>query len=122
MPFRPIIALATIAALAAGGLKAQPASLTGYCLDLRDEGCTHRYLPFFGRSIGFCEESCSLDNPVPVRNLEGTLYDLSCVADYEDPPSGRVMILRQTDVDASTRLLWIDDETVMEIVPCAPVD
>lgn len=97
---------------------AQPVSMSGLCLDMRQEGCTARYLPFSGLQIDFCEESCQLTNPVNVRDLDGTLFDLSCVADYPSPPSGRVLILEQTSFTGERALSWIDAVETLAIVPC----
>lgn len=71
--------------------------LTGFCLDLGEGGCTGRYLPFEGLTIGFCEESCTLNNPVPVNGLDAMLYDMTCGSDNPGTSDGRVMILRQVD-------------------------
>ena len=42
--------------------------LSGMCLDNLEAGCQGRYLPFRGLTIDFCEETCSLINPI---NIEG---------------------------------------------------
>ena len=104
-----------VLALPAG---AQPVSMSGLCLDMREEGCTERYLPFSGLQIGFCEEMCVLTNPVNVRGLEGALFDLACTGDSGDIPDRRVMIIRQTDFSSRTVLSWIDAFETLRIVPC----
>lgn len=109
-----LMALVGVTSLAS----AQPAGMSGLCLDLREGGCTARFLPFSGLRIDFCEESCELSNPVNVRDLNGTLFDLSCVADYPNPPSGRVLILEQTRFTGKKTLSWIDGVETFEIVPC----
>ncbi len=97
---------------------AQPVSMNGLCLDMREEGCTERYLPFSGLQIGFCEEMCVLTNPINVRGLEGALFDLACTGDSGDIPDRRVMIIRQTDFSSRTVLSWIDAFETLRIVPC----
>ena len=101
-----------------GALQAQPRDLTGMCLDNLDDGCMPRYLPFQGLSVDFCEETCQLENPVDLRDLDGRLYDMTCLADYPDPPGGRVLILSQTDHQGRSRLWFIDRHETREIVPC----
>lgn len=96
---------------------AQNISLNGLCLDNRKAGCMGRYLPFRGDTIDFCEESCRLTNPVPVRGLAGTLYDLKCAADFDTPMEGRVMILRQPDANR-IRMTFIDETDIRNIVFC----
>ena len=50
-------------------------NLTGMCLDNRKVGCQSRYLPFKVLTIDFCEETCTLTNPVDIREINETLYD-----------------------------------------------
>lgn len=103
--------------LSVSALHAQ--DLTGYCLDLGEGGCTGQYLPFDGMSIGFCEETCTLNNPVPVTGLDAMLYDMECVSDNPENASGRVMILRQiTPLSRSPRTLMIDASQIRPIVVC----
>lgn len=98
--------------------QAQPRTLTGLCLDTREPGCMPRYLPFQGLTIDFCEETCTLTNPVNVRDLDATLYDMTCLADYDSPMPGRVMILSQTSWDGRRQMSFIDRSETMQIVPC----
>jgi hypothetical protein len=76
-----------------------------------------RYLPFVGSSIGFCEESCELTNPVDVRGLDATLYDFVCRADYGDF-TRRVMLLTQRDFEDRVTTSFIDENGTRRIVPC----
>ncbi|MCC6002643.1 MAG: hypothetical protein JJU19_17555 [Pararhodobacter sp.] len=116
----PRYALALTVGLLAlpGAASAQPHDLSGLCLDAGQAGCMPRYLPFDGLSIDFCEETCTLGNPVTVRGLAARLYDMTCLADYPDPPGGRVLILRQSGPDGRARLWFIDQAESREIVPC----
>ena len=77
-----------------------------------------RYLPFQGLTIDFCEETCTLTNPVNVRDLDATLYDMTCRADYDSPMPGRVMILSQTRGDGRQQMSFIDRHQTLEIVRC----
>ena len=113
----PLMAVASLA-LPLTDARAQPRSLSGYCLDMREVGCMPRFLPFEGMSINFCEESCTLNNPVNVRDLEATLYDMECSADYDSPMPGRVMLLSQTRWDGRQQLSFIDRRETLAIVPC----
>lgn len=119
-PFLHIMPLVAAAGLTLpfSGASAQPHSLSGYCLDMREGGCMPRFLPFHGLSIDFCEESCTMTNPVSVRDLDAVLYDMECIADYDTPLSGRVMVLSQTSWSGHQRLSFIDERETLEIVPC----
>ncbi len=77
-----------------------------------------RYIPFKGMTIDFCEATCTLGNPVSVRDLDATLYDLSCLSDHPNAGSRRVLILRQTDWQGRWRLSWIDKQDTLSVVPC----
>lgn len=93
--------------------------LTGFCLDLGEGGCTDRFLPFDQMSIGFCEESCTLTSPFPVRGLDAMLYDMECVSDNPGPVGGRVMILRQVNRGSSSiKSYMIDASQIRPIVIC----
>ncbi len=92
--------------------------LTGLCLDMREAGCMERHIPFSGNTIDFCEESCTLTAPVPVRGLNAALYDLQCRGDYGEIPDRRVLLLSQEDPISGPRSLWVDAQSTLEIVPC----
>lgn len=92
--------------------------LTGLCLDMREAGCMDRHVPFSGNTIDFCEESCTLAAPVPVRGLDAALYDLQCRGDYGEIPDRRVLLLSQEDPVSGPRSLWVDAQSTLEIVPC----
>jgi hypothetical protein len=113
---RTLPALLVIAAHMAAPAAAQ--NLTGLCLDLREEGCMPRHLPFDGNTIDFCEETCRLTGPVPVRGMDATLYDLQCRGDYGAIPDKRVMILRQQDYALGPQSSWVDPNSTYPIVRC----
>lgn len=101
-----------------GAALSEAGTLTGYCIDLQEAGCSDRFLPFYGMTVDSCEETCTLRNPVPIRGLEATLYDRECVADYDTPMEGRVLILSQRDWTGNLRRQIIDDATSYAIVAC----
>lgn len=74
-------------------------------------------MPWQGASIALCEESCTLTNPVTVRGMDATLYDFACVADYDTPMAGRVMLLRQDGGDGA-RLSLVTRRETIPVVPC----
>ena len=117
---RQLALLALVSGMVALGPNAAAAqSLNGMCLDMREAGCMPRFLPFEGRFIGFCEETCELTNPVNVRGMDAVLYDLSCMADYDSPLEGaRVMLLAQTGWDGRRTMSWIYERDTYDIVPC----
>ena len=100
-------------------LHASAQSLDGLCLDTVEEGCMPRFLPFYGNSVDFCEETCSLEKPVNVRGLDGVLYDLSCRADYDTPLDGlRIMLLTQMNWEGRRSMYWISANGTIKIVAC----
>ncbi len=113
-----------VLAISAAGLAlpqsapAQVRDLSGLCLDLREDGCTERFLRFRGLTIDFCEETCTLTAPTAVRGMEATLFDMRCQSDMPTDIGGRVMVLRQTDSSNASRLLFIDRRDVFAIVRC----
>lgn len=96
----------------------QVQNLSGYCLDMKEEGCMPRFIPFSGMSIDFCEESCSLGNATPVRDLDAVLYDKSCIADWGRPDLERVLIIQQTDYSGRSNISWVDKYQTLDIVRC----
>lgn len=114
----PAACLAVAMSVQSGAALSEPGTLTGYCIDLREAGCTDRFLPFYGMSVDYCEETCTLRNPVPIRGLEATLYDRECVADYDTPMEGRVLLLSQHDWAGNLRRQIIDEVETFAIVPC----
>ena len=93
-------------------------NLSGYCLDMREEGCMPRYIPFAGNTIDFCEESCQLTAPTEVRGMDATLYDLQCSGDYGEIPDMRVMLLTQESPMSGQQSYWIGPQDIFQIVPC----
>ena len=97
----------------------QAQDMTGLCLDLGEEGCTDRFLPFDKMSISFCESSCTLRNPVPVQGIDATLYNMECVSDNPQSSGGRAIILRQIDRSSSSiKTYMIDSDAITPIVIC----
>jgi hypothetical protein len=113
---------ATAAVLMAGLLSgvgdSTAENFSGLCLDNLEEGCQERFLPFDGDSIDFCEQTCQLTNPTPVRDLDATLYDFVCRGDNGADSDSRVIVLRQKDWDGKTTTSFIDGYETRTIVPC----
>ena len=101
-----------------GCLSASAENLTGYCLDTGSAGCQDRFIPFDGKSIDFCEETCGLTNPTLVRGLNATLYDFVCKSDNPSTEGGRVMILRQKDWAGKSTISLVTERETQPIVKC----
>jgi hypothetical protein len=101
-----------------GCLSASAENLTGYCLDTGSAGCQDRFIPFDGKSIDFCEETCGLTNPTTVRGLNATLYDFVCKSDNPSTEGGRVMILRQNNSTGKTTISLVTEHQTQPIVLC----
>ncbi|WGW05519.1 hypothetical protein [Tropicibacter oceani] len=94
----------------------------GLCLDNVEAGCNDRFIPFGGHSIGICEATCTLENPVNLRAMEGTLYDVTCQGDGpeygNEIGSDRVLVLKQSGYEDGPRLSLIGTNYTRAIVPC----
>ena len=92
-------------------------NFNGLCIDNVEVGCMDRYLPFDVRSVNFCEATCTLTNPINVRDLTATLFDFECLSDNGNTKS-RVMVLDQIDYDGKILTLMIDKNQTRQIVQC----
>ena len=109
-----------IASLFSYSATANAEGFNGFCLDNIEAGCNDRLLPFYkgGFTLDFCEETCTLVNPVNVRDLEAILYDFDCASDNGVIPNQRIMILKQKSYDGRVETLFIDKHETREIVRC----
>jgi len=82
-------------------------NLTGMCLDNHKAGCQSRYLPFTGLTIDFCEETCTLTNPVDIREINEILYDFECTSDYASPFLSQVLLTLRKNHSGSSDLMFV---------------
>ena len=82
-------------------------NLTGMCLDNHKAGCQSRYLPFKGLMIDFCEETCTLTNPVDIRGINEILYDFECTSDYAPPFLSQVLLTLRKNHSGSSDLMFV---------------
>ena len=82
-------------------------NLSGMCLDNLEAGCQGRHLPFRGLTIDFCEETCSLTNPVDINGINATSYDFECVADYTTPFLSRVLLISSNNQSGNAELMFV---------------
>ena len=108
-----------IAAAAAVLVPNAALAFDGLCIDNREAGCVDRYIPFRGKTLDFCEASCTLTNRVDVRDMDGALYDVECLSDSGSKPIGpRVFWLLQTGGFNTERLIMVDESNVWAVVAC----
>ena len=81
--------------------------LSGMCLDNLEAGCQGRYLPFRGLKIDFCEETCSLINPINIEGINATTFDLECLSDNTKPLASRVFLILSNNQSENPDLLFI---------------
>jgi hypothetical protein len=108
---KPVVTLALIAVL---NFVAQPSSAQEWCIP--GDGCTGPE-PITPDGFNTCEETCSLRNPVPVRGMDATLYDVSCRGDslnYEY----RTMIGHYSDEQGKQRAFMIGRFGPAELERC----
>jgi len=82
-------------------------NLTGMYLDNHKAGCQSRYLPFKGLTIDFCEETCTLTNPVDTRGINEILYDFECISDYAPPSLSQVLLTLRKNHSGSSDLIFV---------------
>lgn len=90
--------------------------LRGWCYPA--DACMGAPIPIGSGTYETCEETCTLTNPVAVRDMEATLYDGVCRGDWMQGGSitTRVMFLKQTSIE--TRMFSISDYSVTELERC----
>ena len=111
---RITFAFATALSLAFTPLAAQ--DLGGWCLPA-DE-CMGVQMPIGSGTYDTCEERCTLTNPVPVRDMDATLYDEVCRGDWMENGSmtNRIMLIKQSS--NQTRMFAIREGWITQLERC----
>ena len=111
---RITFALTTVLSLAFTPLTAQ--DLSGWCLPA-DE-CMGVQMPIGSGTYDTCEERCTLTNPVPVRDMDATLYDEVCRGDWMENGSmtNRIMLIKQAS--NQTRMFAIREGWITQLERC----
>ena len=81
--------------------------LSGMCLDNLEAGCQGRYLPFRGLTIDFCEETCSLINPINIEGINATAFDFECLSDNITPLASRVLLILSKNQSENPDLVFV---------------
>ena len=81
--------------------------LSGMCLDNLEAGCQERYLPFRGLTIDFCEETCSLINPITIEGINATAFDFECLSDNITPLASRVLLILSKNQSENPDLVFV---------------
>lgn len=95
--------------------------LDGLCVERKLDGCEGEIAPFNGGRLAICGSTCRLSNPVNVRNMEATLYDLACSTPDQRPrvlTSDRVMVIKQIGQSGLPGLSFVTENWSAPIVPC----
>lgn len=112
-----LLAMLTVFALALGApVSAQ--NFSGWCVDNGSTGCMARFIPFYGNSISWCEEHCTLTNPVSVNRMEAKLYDYTCKSDHSGTVISRVLIHTKKGWDGKDEYFFITNDRISPIVRC----
>ena len=93
-------------------------NLIGMCVDMGEPGCQGQYIPFNEASISWCEESCTLSNPVNVTDMSAILYEYTCKSDHAGIQSSRVMVLTQEGWNGIKEKYFVSNKETLPIVPC----
>ena len=105
-----LLGIALLAGLNAGGAFADDWCIPG-------DGCTGPE-PIRGNRFSTCEEECTMSNPVPVRGLDATLYDVSCKGDWGGLEY-RMMLGKHENEDGSQRAYIVKPSGPEELERCA---
>ncbi|MEC7963166.1 MAG: hypothetical protein VX201_07835 [Pseudomonadota bacterium] len=102
------------AGLVSGAESAQ--DLEGWCYPAND--CIGAQIPLGSGTYDTCEETCTLTNPVSVRDMEATLFDVVCRGDWMEAGSmsSRLMIIKQAS--DQTRMFAIGENSVTQLERC----
>ena len=76
------------------------------------EGCMRTQNRIKNDSWEQCESTCTIGNPVKIRDMNATLYDLVCEGDW-GKRSGRIMFRR---AEGSGEVIAVDGFSVQTIV------
>ena len=111
---RITFAITAVLSLAFTPLAAQ--DLSGWCLPA-DE-CMGVQMPIGSGTYDTCEERCTLTNPVPVRDMDATLYDEVCRGDWMENGSmtNRIMLIKQSS--NQTRMFAIREGWITQLERC----
>jgi hypothetical protein len=109
---------AAITAIVSVGLLAGAANaqdLRGWCFPA--DGCMGE-ISIGSGSYDTCEASCTLTNPVPVRDMEATLYDKVCHGDsmVGGSMTYRIMFIKQ--LSYQIRMFEISEYSTTELERC----
>jgi hypothetical protein len=111
---RMIFPLATALSLAFTPLTAQ--DLSGWCIPAG--ACMGVQMPIGSGTYDTCEERCTLTNPVPVRDMDATLYDEVCRGDWMENGTitNRIMLIKQSS--NQTRMFAIREGWITQLERC----
>lgn len=90
----------------------------GWCLPA-DE-CTGTPMRIEGDTFSTCEARCTLVNPVPVNDMDATLYQVYCEADGFTPPVYRAFLTRTEAVNGTEEAFMVTGYGVTELERCGP--
>ena len=102
-------------ALLSGPANAQ--DLRGWCYPA--DACMGAPIPIGSGTYETCEETCTLTNPVAVRDMEATLYDEVCNASWleiGETITNRIMFIKQTS--DRTRMFEVRKSWIGELERC----
>jgi len=95
---------------------------TGWCFDVEEGGCLSDDIRIEGRRYDTCESTCTLTNPVPVRDLNAVLFDVVCKGDWGSLTTREIFLKyppADTDYpDSQQKLMKIGRYGAEELVRC----
>lgn len=95
-------------------LTASSMSAADWCIP--GEGCTDAE-PIDGKSFNTCEETCTMRNATPVRDMDATLFDVTCEGDSSNSQY-RMLMGQFKGFDGGTRAYIVTPNGPQELERC----
>jgi hypothetical protein len=87
----------------------------GWCFP--ENACMGSTIPIENNAYESCESTCTLANPVKVRGLEATLFDVVCKGDWGSSRE-RMFLSKITNVHGKTKVVVISQTEATELQRC----
>lgn len=107
---RIAVTLLTIGVISAGS----PALAVEWCIP--GGGCTDAE-PIDGKSFNTCEETCTMRNATPIRDMDANIYDVTCAGDSSNSMY-RMIMGRYHDFNGNLRAYIVTPDGPLELERC----
>lgn len=88
----------------------------GWCFPA--DGCTGTDMLIWNDQYDTCEETCKMEKPVNVNDLNAILYYVTCTGDGPKSPSKRVFMVKNQDHNGKVSAMAVDQYGFEKLVRC----